>query len=185
MNEFVLKLTQGNEAYIKNKNNTADISQDIREKTANNGQKPFAVILTCSDSRVPPEHIFSAGIGELFVVRTAGLTLSNFDIGSIEYGVMYLGAKLIVVMGHTQCGAVAAALDGKHPDGHVADVIADIRPAIEGAKGTTEAENLNIERTYRKVMESQIVRDLMEEGKISVVEAKYDLRTGKVDFFNN
>jgi carbonic anhydrase len=184
MNELVERLMKGNEAYISGKTNAADISQDVREIAAKNGQTPYAVVLTCSDSRVPPEHIFSAGIGELFVVRTAGLTISNFDIGSIEYGVKYLGAKLVVVMGHTRCGAVAAAFEGKHLEGHVADVIADIRPAIMEAKETAEAENLNIERTYKKIMESNVIRDLAEMSKVEVIKAKYDLDTGKVDFIS-
>jgi carbonic anhydrase len=182
--QALLRLKQGNEQYINSKNNASDISQNMREKTADEGQKPYAVVLTCSDSRVPPEHIFSAGLGELFVVRTAGLTLSHFDLGSIEYGIKYLGAKLIVVLGHTLCGAVAASLSGKHPEGHVADIVADIRPAIVEAKDTTEAENLNIERTYKKVMESNIVRDLTASGSINVVKAKYDLHTGKADFIS-
>jgi carbonic anhydrase len=181
--QAIARLIEGNDVYRNSKNNNADISQSLREHTAKNEQRPYAVILTCSDSRVPPEHIFSAGIGDLFVIRTAGNVVGYFDIGSVEYGVRYLGAKVIVVMGHTMCGAVAAALEGMQFAGRIADIVNEIQPVINGAAGTIEAENLNIAHSYKKVLESPIVRELMDSNKIDVVQAKYDLHTGKVDFF--
>jgi carbonic anhydrase len=180
--QAMLRLTLGNNEYISSKNN-ADVLQYLRDSTAVNEQNPYAIILTCSDSRINPEYIFSAGIGDLFIIRTAGNVVSPFDIGSIEYAVKYLGTKVIVVMGHSLCGAVAAAYNGMHLDGHVADIIDEILPGISGAADAVEAENLNIAHSYERVLESAIVRELKEANKIIVVKAKYDLRSGRVDFF--
>ena len=178
------KLKRGNEIYINNRRNNADISKRLRHDTANNGQKPYAVIVTCSDSRVPPEHIFTAGIGDLFVIRTAGNTVDNIVLGSIEYGVKHLGAKIIVIMGHDHCGAVSAAIEG-HTEGHITDVVEEIQSGIEGAVDASEAERFNIAHSYRKSRESLIIRELIEADEITVVQAKYDMYTGKADFFSN
>lgn len=105
-------LKQQNEIYVKTGKNSGDLSESKREDTTENGQHPYAVIVTCSDSRVPAEHIFNAGIGELFVIRTAGNVIGDHALGSVEYGMEHLGAKLVVVLGHTNCGAVDAALNG-------------------------------------------------------------------------
>ena len=176
------KLVQGNDKYINNRRNNADISIKLRESTASMGQKPYAVIVTCSDSRVPPEHIFSAGIGELFVVRTAGNVIDNFVLGSIEYGVKHLGAKVIVIMGHDQCGAVSAAMAG-HAEGHITYIVEEIKSAIEGAVDSIEAERLNITHSYLGVMESTLVKELLELNEIVIVQAKYEMQTGRVTFF--
>ena len=114
--EALEKLKKGNQDYISALTNPASIELDLRKNLATNGQQPYAVILTCSDSRVAPEHIFSAGLGELFVIRTAGNVVGDFELGSIEYGVEHLGAPIIVVMGHNHCGAVEAALSS-HAEG--------------------------------------------------------------------
>ena len=176
------KFVQGNDAYIKSRKNNADISLNLRENTANMGQKPYAVIVTCSDSRVPPEHIFLAGIGDLFVIRTAGNVIDNIALGSIEYGVRHLGEKLVVIMGHSHCGAVSAAVEG-HAEGYITYIIDAIKPGIDGAASITDAERLNIANSYKDVMESAIVRDLMESNEIDVVQAKYEIETGKVTFY--
>ena len=175
-------LKQGNDNYINSKMNKTDISRVRREDTSINGQKPYAVIVTCSDSRVPPEHIFSAGIGDLFVIRSAGNVIDDFGLGSIEYGVKHLGAKVIVVLGHNQCGAVSAALAG-HIEGYITSIVNEIKPGIEGATDTIEAERLNIEHSFRKIHESEIIMELLELNEIAIFQAIYNLQTGKADFF--
>ena len=104
------RLIRGNCGYRNRQTNPAPITQSLRRSMAEQGQKPCAVILTCADSRVPPEHIFHAGLGELFVIRNAGNLMGYYSLGSVEYAVQHLNAPLVVVMGHTGCGAVHAAM---------------------------------------------------------------------------
>ena len=106
------RLIEGNRLYLDAASSGADISPAKRKETAENGQYPYAIVVTCSDSRVIPESIFSAGIGELFVIRVAGNVLDDHQLGSIEYAADHLGTKLIVLLGHTKCGAVGAAIEG-------------------------------------------------------------------------
>ena len=103
------KLIEGNQKYLDAKAGTGDISKALRLQTAEQGQHPYAIVITCSDSRVIPESIFSAGIGDLFVIRVAGNVLDNHQLGSIEYAAEHLGTKLIVMLGHTRCGAARSA----------------------------------------------------------------------------
>lgn len=103
------RLIQGNTNFKEIPVNPAALTQELRENTAEQGQSPLAVVLCCSDSRVPPEHIFHTGIGELFVVRNAGNLIGPFALGSVEYAVEHLGTPLVLLMGHTNCGAVGAA----------------------------------------------------------------------------
>ena len=170
---------QGNEAFIHSAQNKADIGQNLREDRAQNGQKPYAVVLACADSRTPPEHIFSAGIGDLFVVRTAGNVVSDFTLGSIELGVQ-AGAPVVVVMGHNQCGAVLAAMNGS-AKGYLSSIAAEIQPVIAGAADNTEAENRNIAHSCQKIMKSALIQELVETKKLVVVPAKYNLQTGRVE----
>ena len=104
------KLLEGNQKYLTSEKGAGDISPRIRLKTAGEGQNPYAIIITCSDSRVIPEAIFQCGIGDLFVIRLAGNVIDNHQLGSIEYAADHLGTKLIMVLGHTHCGAVDAAI---------------------------------------------------------------------------
>lgn len=152
-------------------------------RTARHGQSPFAAVLTCSDSRVPPEHIFSAGIGELFVVRTAGNVVGDFELGSIEYAVEHLGVPLILVMGHSQCGAVLAALEG-HADGYIEDVLREIREGLHAETDVDAAICDNIRHSYQGVMCSAVVRELIRAGRVEVVCARYDIATGKVSLLH-
>src|SRR5665647_630126 len=138
-------LIQGNEAYVKAKINGA-ISKVIQPVAAQDGQQPYAVIVTCSDSRVPAEYIFSAGIGELFVIRTAGHVIGGFELGSIEYGVQYLGAKIIFVLGHNHCGAVQAAM-GSHGKGYIQKILDEIIPVIVGEEDVEKCEKFNIDNS--------------------------------------
>lgn len=177
------KLLAGNKIYVRSKTNPADISEERREETTRNGQSPYAVILTCSDSRVVPEHIFSAGIGDLFVVRTAGNVVGNFEIGTIEYGVDVLGASLIVVMGHSHCGAVAAALTGDRFPGYVEDVVREIQLGLDGARDESTAIYNNILHSKKRVLQSAIIRALVKQGKVDIACTKYNIATGEVKFF--
>ena len=105
--EALEKLKSGNQIYMNSRTGSGDISPEKRLDTCRNGQQPYAIIITCSDSRVLPESVFSAGIGELFVIRVAGNVMDDHQLGSVEYAASHLGVKLIVVMGHNHCGAVA------------------------------------------------------------------------------
>ena len=178
------RLVRGNEIYVNSCANPADISKERRIETAENGQKPYAVILTCSDSRVPPEHIFSAGIGDIFVVRSAGNVVGSFELGSIEYAVQHLNAPLIVVMGHTHCGAVAAAIEG-HADGYIEDIVREIQLGLNGAITENEAVQNNIFHSKRRVLQSKIVESLSKAGLLMVVCAEYNIQTGRVTFLMN
>ena len=111
--DAIYKLAAGNLKYLNAENGSGDISRRIRMSTWAKGQSPYAIIVTCSDSRVIPENIFSAGIGELFVIRLAGNIIDDHQLGSIEYAAGHLGCRLVVVLGHTHCGAIKAALDGE------------------------------------------------------------------------
>ena len=175
------KLIAGNKAFVESATNPADLSPARIAELAQNGQAPYAVVVTCSDSRVPPEHLFSAGIGDLFVVRTAGNVIGDFERGSIEYAVEQLGVSLVVIMGHSQCGAVGAALAGR-ADGYLDTVVSEIQRGIAGAASEQEAIRQNISHSQRCVLQSEAIRLLVETGQLKVLGAEYDLQTGHVDF---
>ena len=136
--EALEKLKTGNERYLEAEANPGDISPKIRQYTCENGQSPYAIVVTCSDSRVIPEGIFSAGIGELFVIRVAGNVMDRHQIGSVEYAADHLGTKLVVVLGHSNCGAVGAALH-HDPSGYVKYITDEIRKAIGDEKDEAKA----------------------------------------------
>ena len=176
-------LEEQNKVYVQTGENSGDLSKSKREDTAENGQSPYAVIVTCSDSRVPAEHIFNAGIGELFVIRTAGNVIGDHALGSVEYGVEHLGAKLVVVLGHTNCGAVDAALNGG-AHGYIATITDEISACLPGECDPREAERLNVENSISRIMSSDIMQELTEEGATDVVGAIYDIESGAVEFFD-
>lgn len=180
--EAIALLREGNRAYTQQSPPQPDLSQQRRLQLATQGQQPYAVVVTCSDSRVPPEHLFSTGLGDLFVIRTAGNVVGPFALGSVEYGAEHLGAKVIVVLGHSGCGAVSAALDG-HAEGSIAAIIQEINAGRGGAEHPREAEDRNILHSIKRVRESDIVRRLEQQGHLLVVGAKYDLHSGEVRFF--
>lgn len=158
-----------------------DISTEVRADTAENGQFPYAVVITCSDSRVPAEHIFSAGVGELFVIRTAGNVIGDFELGSVEYGAEHLHAKLVVVLGHTQCGAVDAAINGG-AHGYIAKITDEISACLPEGCDARAAEILNVENSIARIRESAIMRELEEAGEVKIVGAIYNIATGEVEF---
>ena len=176
-------LEQQNEIYVKNGTNDGDLSKSKREDVTENGQHPYAVIVTCSDSRVPAEHIFNAGIGELFVIRTAGNVIGDHALGSVEYGMEHLGAKLVVVLGHTNCGAVDAALNGG-AHGAIATITDEISACLPEQCDPREAEALNVENSISRIMESEIITEITQTGTSRVVGAIYDIESGAVEFFD-
>lgn len=169
------KLKAGNDIYINAVKGAGDISPDRRAYTSKNGQKPYAVILSCSDSRVIPESIFSAGIGDLFVIRVAGNVIDNHQLGSIEYAVEHLGCKLVVVLGHTLCGAVGATL--MQNGGFVKFITDEIRQAIGEETDAVKASILNVKHSVEK-----IERLIKKTDGLKVIGALYNTETGIVDF---
>jgi carbonic anhydrase len=155
-----------------------------REQVAGE-QHPFAVVLSCSDSRVPSELVFDQGLGDLFVCRVAGNVLNPIVLGSIEYAVSHFSPLLVVVMGHERCGAVTAALElaeaGGRVEGSIHTVLDALGPAIGPGVSVDAAVRANAEATARAVVErSEIVRRAVESGKLRVIAAEYSLDSGKV-----
>ncbi len=164
-----------------------DGGAERRANAAEAGQFPFAVIVSCSDSRVPPEIVFDQGIGDIFVVRTAGEVVDPIGLGSVEYAVAVLNVKLIVVLGHTDCGAVVAAVADYPAPGFIELVVEAIRPAVEKARrqqgdllynSIKENVNLNI---YR-IQSSPLIREALATDCLKIVGAIYDMDDGHVKF---
>ena len=173
------KLKQGNEIYLKDENN-GDISLLKRQDTFQNGQHPYAIIISCSDSRVIPESIFNAGIGDLFVIRVAGNVMDDHQLGSVEYAAHHLGVKLIVVLGHNHCGAVDAAVN-HNPNGYIKFITDEIKKAIGDEKDEYKACCLNVKHSM-EIIENSFEIHREEEHGLKVVGAVYHIENGKVDF---
>jgi carbonic anhydrase len=150
------------------------------------GQHPHAEILSCSDSRVPPEIVFDQGLGDLFIIRVAGNVATDTEIGSLEYGAEHLHIPLIVVLGHQSCGAVTAAVQGDPPEGHIAALVNLIKPAVEKSRGMSgdpvaNAVRINVEMVVRQLRTSTpILSELVAHGKLKIVGGVYSLETGSV-----
>jgi len=150
------------------------------------GQHPGAIILSCADSRVPPEIVFDQGLGDLFVVRVAGNVAEDAGLGSMEYAVEHLGSKLIVVLGHERCGAVDATLKGGEAPGHIAELVKKLQPAVEKSKDLPgdKLDNAVVTNVRLVVQELKASKPILSEaisaGRIKVVGARYDLDTGVV-----
>ncbi|AOY77954.1 carbonic anhydrase [Clostridium formicaceticum] len=186
-------LEEGNARFSEMKVDDKDISVARRENLSKDGQHPFAVIVSCSDSRVPPEVIFDQALGDLFVVRVAGNVIDSVALGSIEYAVEHLETPLVVVMGHEKCGAVKATVDGGEAPGSIGSIVEKIQPSVEKVKasGTTEndlyeeATDENILQSLEEIEKSPIVEHFIENGTLKVIGAKYHLESGKVEFFSD
>lgn len=183
------QLTSGNQRFLSGK--LAHPRQNKRTVFANQkGQKPFAVVISCSDSRVSPEIVFDQGIGDLFVIRNAGNLVSDIDMGSIEYAVEHLNSKLIIVLGHTECDAIKAYIndnDGnykKHSNhiDNIVEIISQEKEEIDADKATPKstnylgAINANIEHSVKLIQDNPIVK----KHQVKVVSMRYDVHTGKV-----
>ena len=174
------RLLDGNRKYTGAQTLTADVSPAALLRASRHGQQPYAVIVTCSDSRVIPELIFSAGIGDLFVIRVAGNVIDPHQLGSIEYSAEHLGTGLIVVLGHTHCGAVEAAMHHE-PDGYIRDITDEILEAIGDEKDPVRAACLNVQGSCKAIEDSlQIRKDEAEYGLV-VCGALYRLEDGKAE----
>lgn len=180
------RLDEGNQRFASGHGRAvADCS--ARRAELVKGQQPFAVIVSCSDSRVGPEIVFDQGLGDLFVIRTAGEVVDDETMGSIEYAVEHLGSPLIVVLGHSGCGAVTAAVEGGSPPGHIGSVTRAIRPAVEETRGqpgdkVDNAVCQNVRDVVRQLHEDKpILSECVHEGRLKIVGARYDLATGRVE----
>lgn len=179
--EALEKLKAGNERYLAAETCPGDISSRLRLYTAAHGQTPYAIVISCSDSRVIPESIFSAGLGELFVIRVAGNVIDDHQLGSIEYAASHLGTPLILVLGHTFCGAVDAAINSA-PEGYIKFITDEIKTAIGGETDDYRACCLNVGHSIDLIEHSLQIHSIEQEQGLRVVGAVYDIRSGKVDF---
>jgi len=188
--DAISKLKEGNGRYTSGNLQHPGQTAERRTELANT-QHPFAAILSCSDSRVPPEIVFDQGLGDLFIVRVAGNVINNEGLGSLEYTVDHLGTRLIVVLGHQSCGAVDAAkktiaAKGKAP-GHIQSLVTAIKPAVEAtAKGDLEATiKANVKNVVQALRSSTpILKAEVDSGKIQVIGGYYSLDTGAVTFLD-
>ena len=146
------------------------------------GQEPFACVLSCADSRVPPELLFDVGLGDLFVVRVAGNISTTGVVGSVEYAVQHLGVRLVVVLGHQGCGAVDATVMGYRPDNDIRHIVDKIAPAVRGLKGiaAVKANALAVAASLR--VEPPILAEASKADQVQIVAAVYHLETGRVAF---
>ncbi|KAB2951770.1 carbonic anhydrase [Heliorestis acidaminivorans] len=192
------RLIDGNKRYIENKLADKKLCIDRRTELKEQGQSPFAVIVGCSDSRVPPEIVFDQALGDLFVVRVAGNVVDAVASASVEFAVGHLKSPLVVVLGHEMCGAVRAAVDtcctplDNSGESNMATLLSLIHPSVqkaqnEGVKDDSLYEvsaDKNVETVVAKLMDNSALRPLVEEGKVAIVGAKYLLKSGEVVFFD-
>jgi carbonic anhydrase len=194
--EALQKLMEGNQRYVTCQMTGQKLCDAATRQALVKGQSPYAIILCCSDSRVPPEIIFDKGLGEIFVVRVAGNIPDPIVLGSIEYAAEHFGSPLIMVLGHERCGAVTATVEAKgKPEGNIGAIIRTIAPAAnqarKEAKGEDSAElietaiDINIKLVCGSlVKQSKIIKNLVDAGKLKIVGAKYSLDDGKVRLFD-
>jgi len=184
-------LIEGNQRFVAGEVLNDDLSLDKRKELSENGQHPFAVIVSCSDSRVPPEILFDQSLGDLFVIRNAGNVIDTVGLGSIEYGVEHLETPLILVLGHENCGAVKAVVDGAEATGRLPAILKKIQPAYEKAKLDTQSQSdlyekcaeENVHQTIAEIRKSTVIQHLEHEKKLEIIGGKYDIQTGEVHFF--
>jgi carbonic anhydrase len=191
------RLRDGNRRFIAGERGDANSVSEARRAELVGGQNPFAAIVACSDSRVPVELLFDQGLGDLFVIRVAGNIVAPSQIGSVEFAAAKLGTRLVVVLGHSNCGAIDAALQAITSAGEVASpnlraIVDSIRPALEpliadkGEVDLREAVAANVRQSVAQLREgSGILQDLEDSGEIMIVGAKYSIESGEVRFFDS
>jgi carbonic anhydrase len=195
------RLRAGNRRYVEGNLNSESLASPARRNMLVGDQKPFAIILGCSDSRVPGEMIFDQGLGDLFVIRVAGNIVAPSQIGSVEFAAENFGCQLVVVLGHSGCGAVSATLEQlQHPEEtrskNLSSIVDRISPSIEGLlesdlKGKPEAlleaaVEANIRASVKQLRQgSDILKQLVETRKLLIVGAEYSLKTGEVAFLRH
>jgi len=185
ISEIKQRLQSGNERFIADKLD-GKLQNSSRRDELTTGQEPYAIILSCADSRVVPELAFDAGLGELFVVRVAGNVANTSSLASIEYAVAHCGSSVIVVLGHQSCGAVTAAVNGGNNGHNINHLLAHITPAIaecgEGAS-IKEVVHKNASLTAQDLVKrSAIISDAVNRGAVEIFPAYYNLDSGQVDF---
>jgi carbonic anhydrase len=193
--EMAIKmLKEGNARFTADEMINRDLMAQVKQ--TGSGQYPFAAVVSCIDSRIPTEIVFDQGVGDIFNARVAGNFVNTDILGSLEFATKVAGSKAVVVMGHTECGAVKGACDNVEL-GNLTPMLANIMPAVEGVTDITENRNsknaafvqkvadLNVELTIDRIMsDSQILREMYENGEIAIVGAMYDVHTGKVSFMD-
>lgn len=182
--EALIALQEGNKKYISD-TLAHKHSDSARRDSQTGGQAPFAIILSCADSRVVPELIFDQGIGDIFVIRVAGNTANPSSIASIEYAVAHLGSKLIVVLGHESCGACGAAIAGGDNGPNLNHLLKFIEPAVEQCDSgdVNDVVNINSKNQAQALLDdSSIIKDAVENNGVEIVTAFYNLNGGQVDF---
>lgn len=184
--ESLNRLKEGNVRFVEN-NLNGNLQDSTRRDFLVGGQKPYAIILGCADSRVVPELTFDTGLGELFVVRVAGNVANSSSIASIEYAVTHLDTRLIVVLSHQNCGAVTAAIAGGDNGYNLNHLLSHITPAITASKegGTVdEVSKINAKLTAEELINrSEIIKVAFDKEEVQIVSAYYNLDSGKVDFY--
>ena len=188
-------LKEGNKRFVNNLKVNRNLLQQANETS--DGQHPFAVILSCIDSRTSAELIFDQGLGDVFSVRIAGNIINEDILGSMEFGCKVAGSKIIVVLGHTKCGAIKGACD--HVEmGNLTALLSKIQPAVYDEKTVAENRNsgnaefvekvaaINVKRTVHAIMErSPVLKEMIEAGEIGIVGGMHDITTGEVSFYND
>lgn len=184
--EALQRLLQGNRRFVEDRPNPAQPGERVREFAA--AQHPFAAVLGCSDSRVPAELVFDCSLGDLFVVRTAGHALGPAIVGSLEYAAVHLGVPLVLVLGHTRCGAIQAAVSAgpdAHGHGSIAALVQSVRPSIERVRMlpgdiVDHAVTANIEDAVGALRCAELLEPLIKAGTLRIAGARYDLDSGEV-----
>jgi carbonic anhydrase len=199
--EALERLRDGNRRFVSDVRSRAPLDGQMRRNELAEGQEPFAIILGCSDSRVPAEIVFDQGLGDLFVIRVAGNVVASSQIGSVEFAAERFGTPLVVVLGHSRCGAVLATLEElvrpmEKQSRNLRSIVDRIRPSVEGLLATElrddhealvrHAIRANIRASANQLRHgSEVLEDLIRKERVLVVGAEYCLDTGFVDFFDN
>jgi carbonic anhydrase len=187
--EALRRLMDGNNRFVHGRAHHATQLEIIRRLAVAESQHPFAIILGCADSREPPEIIFDQGLGNIFVVRTAGACAAGVATGSIEYAVEHLGCPLVIVLGHQRCGAVTAAVEGAEAPGEIKTIVDIIKPAVTATKDedgdpVENALRAHTLMTARELRDQEpILAERVESGQLKILAGRYDLGTGIVSFY--
>jgi carbonic anhydrase len=191
--EALQRLKDGNDRFTSGKSDHPNLSRERLLETTQNGQHPFATVVSCSDSRVPVELLFDQGVGDLFVVRVAGNVCNVDEIGSVEYGTDHLGTPVLIVLGHSRCGAVTAVAQGAELHGNIHALVHNIYSAVEKAKKShpdlngdafvAAAIESNVWESIAELLKnSPVVRERVASGKLKITGAQYDLEQGRVQW---
>lgn len=183
--ESIDRLKEGNQRFVADMLD-GKLQDSSRRDSLVGGQKPYAIILSCADSRVVPEFTFDAGLGELFVVRVAGNVANASSLASMEYAVAHLGSNVIVVLGHQSCGAVTAAIEGGDNGKNLNHLLSHVTPAIAACGSEASVNDVvrkNAQLTVEALKEkSDIIKEAIDNGKVAALPAYYNLDSGQVDF---